>query len=251
MAQPIYNPLWQASPAYHGVLVEAGEHRLIVSPNGKRYNLQERDADGAFDVINWRKSLALLLPDLPPKIMEKGADILSKLPDDPLEYERHWAGEIQATVEAFEEAKPSSDRYSGVIANGSKTRLVFVPGSRPVYAVQRKTHQGWKRVYGSKRASLLIQFAMRERQTGTERAKDAEMVWRFVPELAGLRDLAADYEGRRPKRFTELIEEKPHVSARAGKAKRKAHRPQSGGRKAPKRLTAAEKARAEFLRKFT
>lgn len=102
---------WQDDPDYHGVLFRDGALRLAVSPNGKRYLLQERGADGRFVVVRWRKSLSALVAFLPEGIKW---DALVSLPDDPRAFVRPWADAMAAQSERLK-AFASANRRSAMI----------------------------------------------------------------------------------------------------------------------------------------
>ena len=130
---------WQASATYHGVIACHGDLRLSVSPNGKRYLLQVRQAGHWGRVARWRKSLRLLLPDVPDTLR---ALLPDDLPDDPREFPRSWAAETVARAERMAAALPASSSYAGVIFDGGNWRLIWLAG--PVYACQVASGRGFK-----------------------------------------------------------------------------------------------------------
>lgn len=135
---------WQHDPDYHGTLIQNGSHRLAISPNGKRYLLQERSGDG-FTVRHHRKRLSDLLPDLPQEITAK----IEGLPDDPAQYRRPWADAMEAQALRVKRANYSRDEYAGVIAAQGDVRLSLLV-DRPRFALQYRDRSGaWQNVVTS------------------------------------------------------------------------------------------------------
>jgi len=136
---PRVGPFWQESDAYHGVVHQDGERRLIISPNGSRYAMQHAFGGAApWVVTRWRKSLALLVPDLPAGLVGPWLD---GLPDDPRDFVRRWAEETKALSDRFKATRPWRDNYSGVLARCDALRVVLLPDGRR-YAAQIKGHDG-------------------------------------------------------------------------------------------------------------
>lgn len=149
-------PFWHDAEAYHGVLARDGDQRLTVSPNGARYTLQALAAQGGpWIVKRWRKSLALLMPDLPAGLVGPWLD---GLPDDPREFVRPWAEETKALSERFLATKPWYDGYSGVLQSSDRVRVVLLPDRRR-YAAQIKSGERWADVCVSISAARLWKVA--------------------------------------------------------------------------------------------
>jgi hypothetical protein len=162
------NRFWQISDNYHGVIASDDPFRLAVSPNGKRYVLQvpwfDKEHGLTFwALITWRKSLSKLLPDVPARLAAKLPD---DLPDDPAQFVRPWADEIEATRRRFRQAIPIRDEFAGVIAKGDVARLVWLPPvaegasggrkARPArYAFQAPYRGKWRNVTTARKAPLL------------------------------------------------------------------------------------------------
>jgi len=208
---------WQSAHEYHGALASAGDYRLAISPNGKRYQVQrdiEASGGSGFVVLKWRKSLSLLAQDMPPELLA----VLPALPDDPLQYHRPWAGEMQAASERFNRANPVHCQYAGVIASGGHVRLVWLHGSAngrngPRYALQVALESGgWKGVAVGVSASSLRDRACRivAGDLALQAALDA------LPERPG------DYTGRKPERQSDVKAALGRVSVQGTEARHKA-----------------------------
>lgn len=200
---------WQHAPEYHGALANAGDYRLTISPNGKRYQVQKcaTGPDGpAYSVVKWRKSLDLLRPDIPAAL----ASVMpSDLPDNPAEFPRPWASEISAASERFRRSNPSGDEFAGVIANGKRARLVWLAPLKsgnvgPRYALQVKQFDGkWRNVTRTARASYLhgIVFSLlHESQPAAPACGDAAL----QSAVCRLAESAADYRGNRPESVADV-----------------------------------------------
>lgn len=148
-------PFWQASPEYHGVLRDWQAARLAVSPNGKRYLIQKPQG-AAYRVARWRKSLRLLLPDLPQDVAEWAN---RSLPDDPQSVPRLWADSMLAASERVKKTLASRDEYAGVIRDfGDGLRLILTGAQR--YAVQQRGQDGaWYGVASASSSFRLIGLA--------------------------------------------------------------------------------------------
>lgn len=140
---------YQAEPFYHGVLVEAGDHRFAVSPNGKRYLWQARCADGSWAVERWRKTLSALraVVDLP-----KAAEAY---PDDPRNVHRPWAEQAAEDAARLAAVNTSRDGYAGAIATDGALRVVVLPlGLQYALQIWSRSH-GWQvRRYADTAAEL-------------------------------------------------------------------------------------------------
>ena len=231
---------WQASDSYHGVIVSDGAMRLSVSPNGKRYLLQVNENGDWSRVVRWRKSLALLQPDVPNTLRAMMPD---GLPDDPRDYRRPWADEVDALRERMARASPLSARYAGVIESGEGWRLVWV--LQPAYAVQVPKGKGWTNAaIGEDRAAL---------RASMSRQSDAVPVLvdpAIHAALERCEDAAADYPAPVIERFRDV---QAGVKRRGGQAKpppQKAQRRRTGpqsateGRKAATGPEGPEKAQS-------
>lgn len=187
------------SPEFHGVLRVSTEGRLSVSPNGTRYLWQEPGPDGRFAVKRWRKSLALLLRDLPEDVAAWAA---ASLPDDPGAVERPWADDMKAASDVMRAANAYSDNYAGVIAADLEgLRVVFLP-ERNAYAVQAPGADGWRSVSSSNRMSRLLgltylRHAPDDRKAGMSRNGALQAALLRLPELA------ANFDGKARRRATE------------------------------------------------
>lgn len=199
---------WQSAPEYHGALANAGDYRLSISPNGKRYQVQKRATgpDGlCYIVVKWRKSLDRLRPDIPAAV----ASVMpSDLPDDPGEYVRPWASDISAASDRVRKAMPSGDGFAGVIANGKRARLVWLAplkgGARgPRYALQVKDGGRWANVALSQRASYLHAVVFgRLHETHPAAAACGDRALQSA--VCRLSESAVDYAGRRPESLAEV-----------------------------------------------
>ena len=199
---------WQISDNYHGVIASDGPLRVAVSPNGKRYDLQgswfDKERGVTFwGVRTWRKSLAKLLPDVPARLAAK---LPADLPDDPAQFVRPWAHEIEATRSRFRQAIPTRDEFAGVIAKGDVARLVWlapVPegasrgrksrGAR--YAFQAPYRGAWRNVTTARKAVLLravLAGSLEPSNPGAVAAGDP-ILSAAVEELP---DEASEYRGR-------------------------------------------------------
>ena len=136
------NPqFWQHAPEYHGAIASDGDWRLSVSSSGKRYLLQKRDADGVFVVKRWRKALSLLKPDIPPSLWCG----VPALPDDPQDFPRPWADDLQTLASAGRAVAPSSDEYAGVLSRHGAARIAVSPKLNR-YILQTSGLDGWETV---------------------------------------------------------------------------------------------------------
>ena len=199
---------WQMSDNYHGVIASDGPLRFAVSPNGKRYVLQSSLFDKecgvtVWAVMAWRKSLSMLLPDVPARLAAK---LPADLPDDPAQFVRPWAHEIEAMRRRLREAIPTRDEFMGVIAKGDVARLVWLPPvaerasplrkARPArYAFQAFKRGAWRNVTTALKAPLL-----RAVVAGSVEPSDPGAVAAGDPILSAaveeLPDEAAEYRGR-------------------------------------------------------
>ncbi|MCA1775525.1 MAG: hypothetical protein LC676_07945 [Loktanella sp.] len=198
---------WQASATYHGVIACHGDLRLSVSPNGKRYLLQVKQAGMWGRVARWRKSLRLLLPDVPETLR---ARLPEGLPDDPRQFPRPWAVETSSRAERMAAALPASASYAGVIFDGGDWRLIWLHG--PVYACQVRNGRGFK--------------IAAQGETVERLAARMLVVGEHFPELVApaaieaterLPALAADYPAPAVERFADLH----HKGTRPGEGRAK------------------------------
>ena len=199
---------WQISDNYHGVIASHCGLRVVVSPNGKRYALQgswfDKERDVTFwGVSRWRKSLAMLLPDVPARLAAK---LPADLPDDPAQFVRPWAHEIEATRSRFREAIPTRDEFAGVIAKGDVARLVWlapVPegasdgrkAREARYALQAPYRGKWRNVTTARKAMLLravLAGSLEPSNPGAVAAGDPIL----SAAVAELPEEAAEYRGR-------------------------------------------------------
>lgn len=137
------SPFWQDGETYHGELARVGDWRLSVSPNGKRYVLQERHGE-SWVVRRWRKVLSALWADIPPELARE----LSNLPEEPERVPRPWATAMHELGARMRKASVASDDFAGTIWRGEcgELRLVRAELQRGhVYAVQSRERGGsWK-----------------------------------------------------------------------------------------------------------
>lgn len=199
---------WQHAPEYHGALANAGDYRLTISPNGKRYQVQRRAVGPngpAYSVVKWRKSLDLLRSDIPAAL----ASVMpSDLPDNPAEFPRPWASEMSAASDRFRKAIPSGDEFAGVIANGKRARLVWLAplkdGARgPRYALQVKDAGKWANVAQSQRASYLHAVVF-GRLHETQPAAPACCDVALQSAVCRLPESASEYSGRKPESLADV-----------------------------------------------
>lgn len=125
---------WLVNDEYHGVLHAVGEHRLSVSPNGRRYVHQMRAGAGVWRNVRMCARLSVLWPKLPPELAQLDP---ARFPDVPGEVARPWAVETEQIAQRLRTANLTRDCYSGVIAVDGEWRLVVLP-KRAAYAVQRQ-----------------------------------------------------------------------------------------------------------------
>lgn len=128
-------------PEYHGVLALAVNVRLIVSPNGGRYELQDPRGDD-WCMFTWSKSLSGLRAKVCAPTW--AALDVSGLPESPQEVHRPWADAMAAASREARAVSPFRDEYRGVIATSGRYRLILLPaGDR--YGVQyRDAGTGWQ-----------------------------------------------------------------------------------------------------------
>lgn len=199
-----------ASPEYHGVLREHGDNRLVIAANGGRYMWQVRSESGDYTVSRWRKRLGLLLPDLPASVADWA---IVSLPDDPQEYPRPWAEEIEAGRARLLSANPERDEYAGVIRAGlDGLRLVFLPG-RDAYAVQIKGALGWATLASSKSTSRLLAStvaALAQEDCNAPGARNGAL----QAALASVPEKASDFDGQ-PRKAAEDAQEARRAARRA------------------------------------
>jgi hypothetical protein len=198
LANGCLTPFHEASPDYHGVLSDWTSGRLVVSPNGKRYQVQSPSSAG-YSVVRWRKSLALLLPDLPASVASWAADAL---PDDPLQFDRHWAAAMKTESDRFKRAISSSDIYSGVIASDGLLRLAISP-TRRAYLVQQRGDFAWEGVASSTSTSRLLGLTY-SRLSKTDKAFPLCHNRMLQNALLSLPLKARDYQGKMPERIADV-----------------------------------------------
>jgi len=181
---------WQASGAYHGVIAQIEDARLIVSPNGCKYCVQVPEGDGSeWRVVNWRKQLGKLLPDMPPEL---AALVPAQTPDRAADFERPWAEEVKAYGRRLAAAKWTSSGYAGVIAENGDMRLIwFRSKDRPErYGVQRLSWDRW---------SLVTASASSAHVSGVLRSDDSKKRNTALAVVCdGLPERAQDYTGPKP-----------------------------------------------------
>lgn len=186
---------WQDAPGYHGVLAVVDPWRLAISPNGKRYLLQERDGD-CWTVRRWRKLLSLLLPDLPADLR---AVMPEGLPEWPETYPRPWVEAVEARRQRVERARWQSDAYAGEIRRCGNARVcIRADGQR--YLLQVADGPIWRQVASASYAyplwSLVASWLPPE-----HRAAEVAGNWDLANALKSLPDRAADYRGAKPERI--------------------------------------------------
>lgn len=188
---------WQHEPEYHGSLVESGSYRLAISPNGKRYLLQERGGEG-FTVRHHRKRLHDLLPDLPQEIAAK----VEGLPDDPTQYRRPWADAIEAQSLRLRRANYTRDEYAGVIATDGDVRLCFLV-DRPRFALQHVDKFGvWRNVATSIGKSA-IHCVLFSNLHESHRAAICCNRPALMSAVVRLPEYASQYAARRPEKLAQ------------------------------------------------
>jgi len=216
---------WQANGAYHGVIAETDHARLIVSPNGVKYCVQVPEGDGpGWRVVNWRKSLGKLVPDMPPEL---AAQVPAQTPDRAADFERPWAEEVKAYSRKLAAANWTSSGYAGVIAEQGDMRLIwFRSKDRPQrYGVQRSSWGRWAlftaSASGAHVAGVLRSDDPKKRNTG------------LATVCEGLPERAQDYAGDKPAPIADVSRRcARRVKSAKGAAKRATGRDvrQSGGR---------------------
>lgn len=190
---------WQSDPEYHGVILEAGSLRLAVSPNGKRYMLQEC-VSGVCRLLHHRKRLSDLLPVLPEQIASK----LKGVPDNPLQYPRFWAGDMAAQGLRVRCANNERDEYSGVIASQGDFRL-SVLSPRPRFALQQRDASGvWRNVVTSVRKAP-IQDVLLSNLHPSHRAAMFCHKPGLMSAVVRLPEYASSYSGRRPEALSQAV----------------------------------------------
>jgi len=234
---------WQSSPDYHGVLAEAGLHRLTVSPNGKRYQIQRR-LDGpqgpAYAVLKWRKALSLLGPDLPADL----AAVVPALPELASDVVRPWAHATESASARFKRVIPLSDTYAGVIAVGENARLVWMhpaqgsPRSAPSYCLQvRSVGKRWEPVSRSVSTARLLDIFSGDVSLGS--SFDFLLGDKVLTEvLHSLPARAKDYQGAKPERLEDVqasLGRPPSLKARSS-ARSRREKVASGGEPPQSRL---------------
>ena len=199
------------------MIAQAGHVRLSVSPNGKRYLLQVCEAGHWGRVARWRKSLALLLPDVPAALRKL---VPHDLPDDPREFPRPWAEETRRKRDRMAAALPASSSYAGVIFDGGDWRLIWLPD--PVYACQVPNRDGYKI---AAQGETVDRLAARMAVLGEHFPELLDPA--AIEAVERLPALASDYPAPAVERFSDLYHKGTRpVKGRAHKAT--PHQPDAG-----------------------
>jgi len=187
---------WQASPDYHGVLKVAPPYRLAVSPNGKRYILQDEKGG---PVLKHRKMLCLLLDDLPDNLRQWAQD---NLPDDPSEVPRSWETSMRQLGEARASVNARRDGYAGVIACNGQARLAVSPTLK-TYMLQVRGPSGeWTTARSARSMDGVWSVVMYSQHPESDLAAFARKP-AFMSVLPGLPHRPSNVGGKIAKRLAE------------------------------------------------
>jgi len=111
-------------PEFHGVLAQAGPHRLALSSKGTWYMHQrQKDTDEGeqWQIVRKAKLLSRIADKLPASLL---AEMPESLADDPRECPRPWQEDLKEARQITARANACARNFAGVIATSQRGRIV-------------------------------------------------------------------------------------------------------------------------------